>query len=199
MNLALFDFDGTLTERELFGEFLQTVVPRRRWLWGRVVLAPVVVAYRLGWISGVTARRLIVRVALRGLDAAQFAEAGALFAAAVVPKTLRAEMMARLGAHQAAGDRIVVVSGAFHAVLEPWCRAQGVELLCSALAVESTLLTGQYAGAQCVGEEKLRRIQAHLDLSAFECISAYGDTAEDLSMLSCAHRRHYRGDWLSAA
>ncbi len=45
MNLALFDFDGTITTRETFADFMHFAVTRRRLAVGRVVLAPVVIGY----------------------------------------------------------------------------------------------------------------------------------------------------------
>jgi len=52
--------------------------------------------------------------------------------------------------------------------------------------------TGRYAGAQCVNEEKVRRVRERFDLSHFATIHAYGDTPEDEALLALAHRRWYR-------
>jgi len=100
--------------------------------------------------------------------------------------------MARLQWHRERGDRIVVVSGGLDVYLAPWCAAQGVELLCSVLAERDGRITG-YDGAQCVGEEKVRRIRALCDPRAYAAVHAYGDTHEDLAMLAMAHHRTYRG------
>ncbi|HVH36220.1 MAG TPA: HAD family hydrolase, partial [Tahibacter sp.] len=69
MDLALFDFDGTLTGRETFPLFLRAVTPRARVVAGSVVFAPLVLGYRLGWISGSVTRATIVRLAWSGLRA----------------------------------------------------------------------------------------------------------------------------------
>ena len=52
MNLALFDFDGTITTRETFGDFIRFAVPPRRRPLGTVVLGPLVMGYRRGLVSG---------------------------------------------------------------------------------------------------------------------------------------------------
>jgi len=54
-------------------------------------------------------------------------------------------------------------------------------------------LTGRYHGAQCVGEEKARRVRESHDLAAYGTCYAYGDTHEDEAMLALAHKRYYRG------
>ena len=52
MNLALFDFDGTLTTRETFGDFVRhAVTPLRRAL-GAPLFAPMLAGYKLGLVSG---------------------------------------------------------------------------------------------------------------------------------------------------
>ena len=191
-DLALFDFDGTLTTRETFPDFMRYAVPRPRLLAGAVLLAPVVVGRRRGWITGNPTRASIVQVGLRGVDAACLRAKGETFARDVLPAVLRAEAMARLQWHRERGSRIVVVSGGLDVYLAPWCAAQGVELACSVLAERSGRITG-YAGAQCVGEEKVRRVRALCDPGAYATIHAYGDTHEDMAMLAMAHHRTYRG------
>ena len=44
MNLALFDFDGTITTREMLPDFFRLAIPRRRRLAGQVLLAPLLEA-----------------------------------------------------------------------------------------------------------------------------------------------------------
>ena len=191
--LALFDFDGTLTTSESFPAFLRMVVPKPRLRWGGLLVLPLVLGYRLRLLSGNTARAAILRIAARGLDAGLVAAAGAAYAREVVPSTLRPDMLARLRWHRDRGDAVVVVSGTFDICIAAWCEAEGVALLASMLEQRDGRLTGRYAGAQCAGDEKVRRIRAAYDLSAFARIHAYGDTVEDLSMLALADEAVYRG------
>ena len=191
-DLALFDFDGTLTTRETFPAFMRYAVVRPRLLAGGVLLAPVVFGYRRGWVAGNPTRASIVQMGLRGVDAERLRAQGAAFARDVLPGVLRPEAMARLAWHRQRGDRVVVVSGGLDVYLAPWCAGQGIELLCSALAERRGRITG-YAGPQCVGEEKVRRVHALCDPQAYAAIHAYGDTHEDLAMLAMAHHRTYRG------
>ena len=191
-DLALFDFDGTLTTRETFPDFMRYAIARPRLLVGGVLLAPVVFGYRRGWVAGNPTRASIVQMGLRGVDAERLRAQGAAFARDVLPGVLRPEAMARLAWHRQRGDRVVVVSGGLDVYLAPWCAGQGIELLCSALAERRGRITG-YAGLQCVGEEKVRRVHALCDPQAYAAIHAYGDTHEDQAMLAMAHHRTYRG------
>lgn len=191
-DLALFDFDGTLTTRETFPDFMRYAVPRWRLLAGGALLAPVVWGYRRGWVAGNPTRASIVQVGLRGVPAPRLRTLGEAFAHEVLPGLLRPEAMEKLDWHRGRGDRIVVVSGGLDVYLAPWCAAQGIGLACSILAERGGRITG-YAGPQCVGEEKVRRVYALCDPGAYAAIHAYGDTHEDMAMLAMAQHRTYRG------
>ncbi len=192
MDLALFDFDGTITDRESFPAFIRSAVPPIRLSLGSLLLAPLILGYRLRLVSGVRVRAAIVRVAFRNASVADYLEAGRRFAREQIPSMLRPEALQRIAWHRARGDRVVVVSGAFDAYLEAWCREQGLECLCSSLESSADSLTGRYAGAQCVGDEKVQRIRARFPPDQYRQVHAYGDTVEDLAMLELAQQRWYR-------
>ena len=199
MNLALFDFDGTITTREPMRDFMYRAVPPRRLACGKVLLAPWVAGYRLGLVSGTAARAAIVRFGFAGVALDAVRNHGAAFATDLLPAVLRPEAMARIRWHRDQGDTVVVVSGALDFYLAPWCHAHGLALICSTLEHRDGRLTGRYLGAQCVGEEKARRVRAAYDLACYGNVYAYGDTREDLPLLDLAHRRFYRGRELAAA
>ncbi len=191
--LALFDFDGTLTTRETLPDFLRFATPPRRLHVGRLLFALPVLAYKLKLLPVHALRSLLVGYAFRGLPRSAVEDAGRRFAATVLPALVRPEMQARLDAHRAQGDTIVVVSGGFDVYLAPWCEVQGLDLFCSSLENDGARLTGRYAGAQCVAGEKVRRVRERYDLAAYREVHAHGDTHEDHALLALAHVATYRG------
>lgn len=189
--LALFDFDGTLTLGETFPAFVRSVVPEARQRAARLRLAPLVAAYRLGLASGTRVRAAVVREGLAGMDAAAFEAAAAEWSVRELPALLRAPALQRLRTHRDRGDTVMVVSGNFEVLLRPWAGSEQVLLAASRLEVHEGRLTGRYAGPQCVLAEKVVRIREQFDLSAFARIHAYGDTPEDRPMLLLADVAHY--------
>lgn len=190
-DLALFDFDGTLTHGETFPRFVRSIVPPDRLRWGRLRLAPRVLGYRLGLVSGTHLRAAVVERALAGLDEADFFRAADAWAKRELPALLRPSALARLRVHRDRGDTVLVVSGNFEALLAPWAASEGIVALGSRLEARDGRLTGRYAGPQCVLEEKVVRIRAVVELSRFHRIHAYGDTPEDRPMLLLADIAHY--------
>jgi phosphatidylglycerophosphatase C len=192
MNLALFDFDGTITSREMFRPFIEFAVSPRRRALGSALLGPMVLGYKLGWVPPNLMRRCAVHVALRGIAEAKAFALGADFARTMLPGVVRDHAWERIQWHKAQGDRVVVVSGALDVYLSHWCREHGLDLLCSRLESRGGTLTGRYRGEQCVNAEKSRRVVGAYDLSRYPVIYAYGDTREDMDLLGLAHRRYYQ-------
>ncbi|WP_426701560.1 HAD family hydrolase [Rhodanobacter sp. Col0626] len=192
MNLALFDFDGTITTRAMFSDFMQFAVAPRRLAVGRLVLAPVVIGYKLGIVSSNAIRAIVVRFGFRGESLARVGQAGERFSREVLSGVLRQQALERIAWHKAQGDVVVVVSGALDVYLEHWCRHHQLELICSELEVADGRLTGRYRGKQCVGSEKPRRVFEKYDLRDYATVYAYGDTHEDLDLLAIAHRKYFR-------
>lgn len=192
MNLALFDFDGTITVTDSFAPFVSSTTERRRAQVGYALLLPIFVGYKLGVISASSTRARICAVAFRGRREADIREAGSRYARDVLPTTLRKKALDRIAWHKAQGDTVVVVSAALNVYLEPWCHSMDVDLVCTQLEAVGGVLTGRYVGGDCVGSEKARRVTARCRLSDFSSVYAYGDTIEDEAMLSLAQHRYFR-------
>jgi len=198
MDLALFDFDGTVTERDpskgkdSFSGFVRFAVRPSRKAVGAVLLGPVLLGYRLRWISASRARRAVVMVAFRGESAGRVRQLGLQFATEALPPSMRQRALERIRWHQDRGDEVVVVSAALDVYLRPLCQTIGVHCICTELDERGGVLTGRYRGRDCCGFEKARRAAERFPPERYSLIWGYGDTAEDREMLDLAHRRFYR-------
>jgi phosphatidylglycerophosphatase C len=192
MNLALFDFDGTITEGDSWTPFIKRTATFSRRV-GAILLLPVFAGYKLRIIRGETARPIFAMLAFCGRSEAEIQSEGSRYAAEVLPSTIRGASLDRIRWHQAQGDLVLVVSGSLDVYLRPWCSAIGVEVICTELAAKNGVLTGRYRQGDCTGSRKVDRLRERLQLSDYETIYAYGDSSEDDELLSVAHRR-FR-DW----
>lgn len=192
MDLALFDFDGTISDREMFVAFLEHAVKPRRLALCKLALAPLVVGYQWGWISADRIRAVAVRAGLSGEVVADVEERAKSFGTSVLPHTVRPIALQRIRWHQSRGDKIVVVTGALEVALQPWCTTHQVELLGSVLAQRGGKFTGKYLLPQCLREHKVSRVTERYDLSQYEAIHVYGDTPDDFAMLEIANHGYYK-------
>ncbi|MEV7596082.1 HAD-IB family hydrolase [Kitasatospora sp. NPDC089797] len=90
--------------------------------------------------------------------------------------------------HRAVGDRVVLVSGSFPAVVEPVARDIGAaHVVCTRPEVRRGVFTGELVGEPVIGEEKRRAVRAlfrdHPQVDPADCYG-YGDHVSDLPMLT---------------
>jgi HAD superfamily hydrolase (TIGR01490 family) len=200
MDLALFDFDGTITDRETMPGFMVAAVRPRRLVLGKLLLLPLIVGYKLRIVPGTLVRAAICWFGFRGIPAAELERHGEEFARSALPVTVRPQALARIAWHKARGDRVVVVSGGLDLYLRHWAAAQGLELVCSSLQRREGRFTGFYEGRQCVRAEKVRRVEEIYPAHQFGKVFAYGDTPEDHELLAMAHEAYYRWEpWARAS
>lgn len=197
MDLALFDFDGTITVNDTFTAFLPHALSRRHILLGRLLLAPVVVGYRFGIVSAPLIRTLVSAFAFRGRDETAIRAAGERYAREHLPRFVRPEALARIQWHKARGDRVVVVSCSLDVYLAAWCQSHGLDLICNELEARGGRMTGRLRDGDC-GPYKSRLILDRYRLGEYAEVYAYGDTHEDEPMLDLANRRFYRWEELPA-
>jgi HAD superfamily hydrolase (TIGR01490 family) len=198
MDLALFDFDGTMTTTDTWTPFMKLAVRPARIMVGRVLLSPIVIGYRLGVVSASTGRLIAARVGFGGEDAAKMRRLGLEYAAGVLPGKVRRSALERIAWHQERGDQVAIVSASLDLYLAPWAASRGLDCICATLEERGGRLTGRYLGGDCSGREKVRRIRRRYDLGRYGTVYAYGDSGEDREMLELAHRKYYRWKEISA-
>lgn len=192
MQLALFDFDHTITTCDTYARFLRRIATPDQRARARWAIGPWLLGYRAGVISAAGIRARVTRFAFTDRDAAGIAAHGEAYARDVLPTLLRPEAMRRIDWHRTRGHTLLLISGSLDLYLAPWSRAHGMTLICNRLEQVDGRLTGRYMGGDC-GPHKAREIAARVDIERFERIHAYGDSREDRSMLALAHERWYRG------
>ena len=192
MDLALIDFDGTITTKGVYPDFLRFAVSRTRKLTAGAVLSPLLVGYKIGLISDPAIRLVLSRASFQGDAPARVWALGEQFVRDVLPALTRPVALERIAWHKDRGDRVVVVSASLDAYLIPWCRALSLDLICTELEISAGRLTGRYVQGDCYGIEKVRRIRERLTPADYGTIYAYGDTEDDRPMLDMADRKYFR-------
>ena len=186
MGLALFDFDGTISSRDSFLLFMWWVNPKRL-VWTMVRRFPRIVRYKLKYEPNQRLKERFLTDMFVGLSLESLQQDAERFCEQRLPRIIRADFWPRCEWHKKEGHTMVVVTATPRVILEPWCRLHDIEILGSELEIDQNgRLTGRLDGKNCMGEEKVTRIRAQLDISAYSDVYAYGDTAADLPMFDLA-------------
>jgi HAD superfamily hydrolase (TIGR01490 family) len=192
MNLALFDFDGTITANDNYTAFIRYASKDRLLIRGFLFITPISLAYRLGLLSGPSARKAVSFFSFRGLKESVLLETGRHYAEEIIPPNVREVALQRMQWHREQGDHIVVVSASLDFYLRHWCERNGLAVLCTGFEVRDGIVTGRYLNGDCTGVNKAKHVLGKYNLSGYQTVYAYGDTTEDRELLGLASKKYFR-------
>ena len=194
MNIVFFDFDGTITFKDSFIDFIIYSAGCRKFISGIMLLIPALMMYKLKILPNWRAKEKVIEQFFSGWSYSQFDKAASDYSNNRLDKIVRESAIKKIDEHRSAGDTVVVVSASIEEWVKPWCQRHGIRFICTRLEIVNGGITGKLSGKNCYGEEKVRRIKDEYDLSKYENIYAYGDSAGDLDMLSIANIAYYKWD-----
>ncbi len=190
MEVAAFDFDGTLTSGGSVFGFLSALAGRPAVLGASLVLAPqlALAALASGHQADRIKQRLFQRI-LAGCPVDRLEQIAARYGPDHLDRHGRTDVRDRLDWHRRRGDRVVIVSASPEAYIRSAADHLGADgVVATRLEVSDGALTGRYDGANCRGHEKLRRLRLWIEDLGTEPdrVWAYGNSRGDLDMLRAA-------------
>jgi phosphatidylglycerophosphatase C len=182
--VVLFDFDGVLIRGDTFAMFMRDRYARVRWRKGLVLVLSPWFLLTLPF-SRRRVLRSVVHLGLLGLDEARYRDLAQAFAVALVhqPGRFCREGLSALRRHQAAGDRIVIVTGCEESLVRGVLAELGitdVEVLASRLRPGRIGMRSEWHN---IGRRKVELLARH-GIEAWQV--AYSDSSQDLPMLALA-------------
>src|SRR5687768_1889569 len=198
IRLALFDFDGTLSRVNSYHVYLKWILAQRDLYSARLFVALMLRRLRL-----VPSRR-VKNLALGRLGSWSQGEVAALgqrlYRLEIKPQ-LRAEALAELAKRQQQGYRVLIVSGGFDFLLQPFAEEYHLSHLhCARLAFNEQICLGCLDGGEMRGAAKLEFLQRHLAAEQVDWTRscAYSDEASDLPLLQAVGEPFLVGQATSA-
>ncbi len=186
MNIAFFDFDGTITRNDSFLHFIRFVKGEPRFWAGIILHLPLFLLMKLKFVPNWKTKEQLFSYFFKGVDNNRILQLGEEFAEQVIPRLIRPKALAEIKKHQTTKTKIVIVSASFSIWLKPWCNKHGFELLATEHEVKNSLITGKIKGQNCHGIEKAKQIRVKYNLEEYSSVYAYGDSPADVHMLSLA-------------
>ncbi|MDY6923761.1 MAG: HAD-IB family hydrolase [Pseudomonadota bacterium] len=190
--IVAFDFDGTLTIRDSFTQFLRWRAGRRIWALGLVRLAPAVASYARDRDRG-RIKAASVREFLKGVDRATLEADAERYADRIWDGFIRPDALACWNDWGAKGAHRVIVTASPDITVAPFARRLGADALLGTTLMfdDEDRVTGAFAGPNCRGAEKVRRLRAAYG-DDLRLAAAYGDTSGDTEMLQIADVQGFR-------
>lgn len=192
MTLALFDFDGTITNKDSMLGFVQFAIGKRNFFLGLLYLLPILALYKLKFITNNTAKEKFLAYYFKGYAEDEFKKIAKEYSLFHLDNIVKPSALEKINWHKHQGHKVVVVSASIECWLQPWCGKNKLELLATKLNFKNGKFTGYFESKNCYGLEKVVRIKEKYDLSAYSSIYAYGDSSGDKEMLEIADKSYYR-------
>ncbi|MGN6492115.1 MAG: HAD-IB family hydrolase [Agriterribacter sp.] len=190
--IAFFDFDGTVTYKDTLLEIIKFQKGPLRYYLGMLRLSPWLVAMKLKLVTNSFAKQRLLTLFFGGMSQEAFQQQCDAFVHQKLPSLLRPGALDQIKAYQLKNIPVVIVSASPENWIAVWCEANNIQCIATKLEVKDKIITGRIDGNNCHGKEKVARIKALYDLSAYNEIFCYGDTKGDKPMLGLATSAYYK-------
>ncbi|QEC66025.1 HAD-IB family hydrolase [Panacibacter ginsenosidivorans] len=190
--LALFDFDGTITNKDSLLHFTGYAKGKSSLYAGLALLSPVMILNKIGIIPSQFTKNSFLRFFFKNEDLEKFNQLCKNYATTELKTIVRVKALKKINWHKQQAHRIIVVSASPENYIQPWCEALGIECIATKLLVTNLTVKGVIDGLNCNAEEKRRRIEAVINIADYEEIYGYGDTKGDKAMLSVCTKSYYQ-------
>jgi HAD superfamily phosphoserine phosphatase-like hydrolase len=189
-NLALFDFDGTITTKDSLSDFFKFVEPNPIKFYYYKYLFNIKdnIGYKLGFIDLDKLKKSRIEAFFHKKKYTDLLALGDNYAKMILPELIKKSALEAIDNHLINNDDVYIVSASIDIILKNWCFKKNIGLITNNIDSGSN----NYLGRDCNYEEKLIRIKQSINLEKYNFIYAYGDTEGDKYMLEIANYKFYQ-------
>ena len=192
MRLALFDFDGTISNDDSFRGFIIYYCGYRKFLLGSIILSPIYLLYNLGMVKNNFMKERAISFFFKNESITDLWKKGKQYSSDKIDNMVRDKAKEKIKWHQSRGDKIIVVSASANIWLESWCLKNNIDLIATELEEIDGKITGKLINGNCFGKEKVVRVKKKVNIKDYEEIFAYGDSRGDKELLDFADKPYYK-------
>ncbi|WP_419803564.1 HAD family hydrolase [Mucilaginibacter sp.] len=191
--IAFFDFDGTITNRDIFWDYLfyrlKTGLSPKKIIYS----SPYFALYLIKVLNNEKAKQLIFSQLFKDEPIEFFKSTIQKYYETELRFRLKKDALTQILWHKNSMHQVYIVTANFDLIVRQFATEQSIKLISTKLDIENAVLTGKFSTPNCYGEEKVNRIEKEvLNLTSFTKIYVYGDSKGDREMLALATDPFYR-------
>ena len=187
-----FDFDGTITTCDSLIAIIRYISGTRKLILWIASHFHLLLLMKMGLYSNHTLKLRLFRHIFGGMSEKQLREKAWAFAKAY-SHIIRPEAKDIIKKAQAEGHTVCIISASPSIWVRPFfADCTGIEYLCTELEITHGIVTGNFIGNNCYGQEKVNRLlSSHPDRVEYTLI-AFGDSRGDRELLAIADESHFK-------
>lgn len=190
--LFLYDFDGTITNRDTLFDFLKFSTAKGKYYSGLLIFSPLFVLARLGIIGKDLVKQRFISFFLKGKSKVELSNLSTAYLQHVLDKgILRRSALSSINENKKRGA-IYIVSASLDIWLKAISEHLEVGLICTNANFENDVFDGKFSTPNCNNDEKPKRVAGELQLDTYGQISYFGDSKGDFAMKAIVTNFHYR-------
>lgn len=185
--VVVFDFDGTLTRKDTFLEFIKFAKGRFTFYCGILMCSPVLLSYLVHLCPNDKAKQFVFSYFFKGMSYRDFKNKGVAFSE-IIDTIVRPRMKDEINRLIKSEATIYVISASLTEWVAPWCSKNHIDKVLGTLPEVSCdgFLTGRFLTKNCYGQEKVNRL-LEMEPNRFSYyLIAYGDSEGDKEILRFA-------------
>lgn len=191
-NIAFFDFDGTLTQKDTFWDFHIRHFGKVALFWA--LLKTSFFAFGLKGFKRDKAKAALLYFLWKNTPYEDYCRYACEYGLSRIEGNLQRVAVEVLDHHLRRGDDVYIVTASMKEWVEPWASRKAIPVIGTEFEVRDGKLTGHLATPNCRGPEKVTRIKAMVNLTDYAKIYAYGNSSGDIEMLALADEKAYNWD-----
>lgn len=191
--IVVFDFDGTLTKKDSFKDFLIYTFGIAKFYQGIFINIFTLAGYAFGLIKNQQAKEKLFQFFFGGWKSDLFQRNCQTYSLEKINFILRSEAIDRMEWHKTQSHLLVMVSASMADWLKPWAIKNGFhDVIATEPEIDNGILTGNFATPNCHGQEKKRRfLEKYPDRDQYT-LYVYGDSNGDKELLKMADKPFFR-------
>jgi phosphatidylglycerophosphatase C len=190
---AVFDFDGTITNKDSFADMIQSIFGRFFFFRLTALSFIQLILYVSGIWSNTQAKEYFFTKLFYGMGREEYQEKCRKYSLEKLPRIIRPDALKKIKWHKSKGHKLVLITASIEDWVSPWAEKNGFEtVLATKAEIKNGKVTGKFATENCYGVQKLRRFRQKYPDRKHYFIYAYGDSKGDRELLADADRAFYR-------
>jgi len=182
--IAVFDFDGTISFKDSFFDFIRFTHGDARLIGCVILNIPFISLYSVGLYPSYKLKQRFFSYFYKGSGQEIMERKGREYCEKRIDKIIYPGAKKRIAWHHSQGHKIYLLTASSGLWLGEWCKINGISIIGTEFEVVEGKYTGRIAGKNCKGKEKARRLQTEVDLSNSVETYGYGDSKSDKHFLA---------------